>query len=91
MTPEAQDDDFDDDDDDTRNTTTVSSSNNDTITAAGGGALARKLTQLARDCLQSLNPLHAVLCLEATFQNDEATFPVGSIEDAKIASFSGRS
>ena len=80
MTPEE--DDFDDDDDDTRNTTTVSS-NNDTTTTAGGGALARKLTQVARDCLQSLNPLHAVLCLEATFQNDEAKFPVGSIEDAK--------
>ena len=79
MTPEE--DDFDDDD--TRNTTTVSSNNNDTTDTTAGGARARKLTQLARDCLQSLNPLHAVLCLEATFQNDEAKFPVGSIEDAK--------
>ena len=69
-----EDDDDDDDDDDTRNNTTT------TTTPA---LLAWKLTRLARDCLHSLNPLHAVLCLEATFQKDEATFPVGSIEDAK--------
>lgn len=45
--------------------------------------LPNHLTALAKECLLSLNPLHAILCLEATFQNDRAKFPAGSIEEAK--------
>ena len=45
--------------------------------------LPNHLTHLAKECLLSLNPLHAILCLEATFQNDSAKFPAGSIEEAK--------
>ena len=45
--------------------------------------LPKHLTALAKECLLSLNPLHAILCLEATFQNDRAKFPAGSIEEAR--------
>jgi hypothetical protein len=59
----------DDDDDEDEETTTTN--------------LPNHLARLAKECLLSLNPLHAILCLEATFQNDRAKFPAGSIEEAK--------
>lgn len=46
--------------------------------------LARHLTSLAHEFLNSLNPLHAILALETTFQNPQAKFPSSmNIEEVK--------
>ena len=46
--------------------------------------LARHLTSLAHEFLDSLNPLHAILALETTFQNPRAKFPSSmNIEEVK--------
>jgi len=46
--------------------------------------LAKHLTSLAHEFLQSLNPLHAILALETTFQNPRAKFPSSmNIEEVK--------
>ena len=46
--------------------------------------LARHLTSLAHEFLNSLNPLHAILALETTFQNPRAKFPSSmNIEEVK--------